>query len=118
MNTQLILNNVNDLLINRKWQREEHGAKYDVFVPPFDLNFEKSYKLFVYNKINNSDFESEIYKYLCIISQIYNEDVDDLNSIIVEDRQVLTLHVEKEDIINGKPSAGVGGECNLFYHTL
>jgi len=104
MNKQLILNNINDLLISRKWQREEQGTKYDVFIPPLDLNFEKSYKLFVYNRISSSDFESEIYKYLRIISQIYNDDIDDLNSIIVEDRQVLTLHIEKEDIKNGKPS--------------
>jgi len=104
MNKQLVLNNVNDLLINRKWQLEERGTKYDVFIPPHDLNFEKSYKLFVYNKINNSDFESEIYKNLCIITQIYNEDIDDLNSIVVEDRQILTLHIEKEDIKNGKPA--------------
>ena len=60
MKKQLILNNVNDLLINRKWHLEENGTKYDIFIPPLDLNFEKSYKLFVYNKINNSDFESEI----------------------------------------------------------
>ena len=104
MDKQLILNNVNELLINRKWQLEEHGTKYDVFIPPLDLNFEKSYKLFVYNRINNSDFESEIYRYLYIISQIYNEDIDELNSIIVEDRQILTLHIEREDIINGKPA--------------
>jgi hypothetical protein len=104
MHTQLILNNVNDLLINRKWRLEERRTKYDIFVPPLDLNFEKSYKLFIYNKITNSDFESEIDKDLYIISQIYNEDIDDLNSIIVEDRQILTLHIEKEDIFNGKPS--------------
>jgi len=84
MNKQSILNNISDLLINRKWQLEEHGTKYDVFIPPLDLNFEKSYKLFVYNRINNSDFESEIYEYLRIISQIYNEDIDDLNAIIMK----------------------------------
>ena len=104
MNKQLILNNISDLLINRKWQLEEHGTKYDVFIPPLDLNFDKSYKLFVYNKINNSDFENEICNNLYIITQIYNEDIDDLYSIIVEDRQILTLHIEKEDIKKGKPA--------------
>ena len=104
MNNQSILNNVNDLLKNRKWRLEEQGTKYNVFIPPLDLDFEKSYKLFVYNKINNSDFESEIYEYLRIISQIYNEDIDDLNSIIVDDRQILTIHIDKEDIIDGKPA--------------
>jgi hypothetical protein len=100
----LILNNLHDLLINRNWQFEEGRAKYNIFVPPACLGFEKSYKLFIYNKSDNSDFESEIYKDLQIISEIYNEDIDDLRSIVIEDRQILTLHIEKEDIINGKPS--------------
>ncbi|MDR2556848.1 MAG: hypothetical protein LBC49_03960 [Bacteroidales bacterium] len=104
MDTQLILNNINDLLISRQWELKEPGTKYNVYVPPADLNFERSYKLFIYNKTENSDFVNEICKNLDIISQIYDEDVEDLNSIIIEDRQVLTFHIEKEDIINGKPS--------------
>jgi hypothetical protein len=105
MNSQLILNNLNDLLINRNWKLEERGTKYHIFVPSVDLNFEKSYRLFIYNKINNSDFERVSIKNLGIISQIYNnEDIDELYSIVLEDRQILTLHIEKEDIINGRPS--------------
>jgi hypothetical protein len=104
MNTQLILHNLNDLLIHRNWTLEERGTKYDIFAPPVDLNFENSYRLFIYNKINNSDFEKVSVKNLGIIAQIYNEDIDELHSIVVEDKQILTLHIEKEDIADGKPS--------------
>ncbi|MDR1678491.1 MAG: hypothetical protein LBR81_01810 [Prevotellaceae bacterium] len=104
MNTQLILNNLNELLIARNWKLEERKTKYNIFVPPVDLNFEKSYKLFVYNQITYADFEKEIIKDLDIISQIYNEDIEELNSIVIEDKQILTLHIEKDDIVNGRPS--------------
>jgi hypothetical protein len=103
MDTLFILNNIHDLLINRNWQFEESKAKYNIFVPPACLDFEKSYKLFIYNKIGNSDFKSECDKYLQIISQIYKEDIDDLRSIILEDRQILTIHIKKDDIIDGRP---------------
>ena len=89
MKTQLINTNITDLLINRNWQLQEVKGKYNIFVPPTLLGFSDTYKLYVYNKFENSDFESEIVKNLDILSQIYNEDIDELASIIIEDRQIL-----------------------------
>jgi SRSO17 transposase len=104
MRSELIYKNINDLLINRKWKLEEKRTKYNIFVPPSDLQFSDTYKLFIYNKIDYSDFETEISKQLDIISQIYKEDFDELASIVIDDRQILSLHIENENIINGKPS--------------
>lgn len=104
MKTQLIHNNINDLLFNRNWRLQEMKGKYSIFVPPSLLGFSDTYKLYVYNRIDSSDYEKEIVKNLDIISQIYTEDVDELVSIIIEDRQILTLHIENENVINGHPS--------------
>ena len=104
MKTQLIHKNITDLLINRNWGLQEVKGKYNIFVPPLLLGFSDTYKLYVYNKFQNSDFEKEIVRNLDIISQIYKEDIDELVSIIIEDRQILSLHIENESVINGHPS--------------
>lgn len=104
MKTQLIYKNIIDLLLNRDWKKQEVKTKYDIFVPPSALGFSNSYKLYIYNKIENSDYEKEIIKNLNIVSQIYNEDIDELASIIVDDRQILSLHIENENIKKGHPS--------------
>jgi len=104
MKTQLIYKNITDLLLNRDWKILEKKTKYDIFVPPSTLGFSNTYKLYVYNKFENSDYEKEIIKNLNIISQIYIEDIDELASIIIDDRQILTFHIENENIKNGHPS--------------
>ncbi len=104
MKTQLIYKNITDLLLNRDWKILERKTKYDIFVPPSTLGFSNTYKLYVYNKFENSDYEKEIIKNLNIISQIYIEDIDELASIIIDDRQILTFHIENENIKNGHPS--------------
>lgn len=104
MQTQLIYKNITDLLLCKNWKKLESITKYDLFVPPSELDFSNTYKLYVYNKIENSDYEKEIIKTLNIISQVYNEDIDELASIIIEDRQILSLHIDNESIINGHPS--------------
>jgi hypothetical protein len=104
MKTQLIYNNITDLLINRKWDLHEVKGKYNIFVPPSLLGFSDAYKLYVYNRIESNDYEKEIVRSLEIISQIYDEDIDELASIVIEDRQILLLHVENESIVNGHPS--------------
>ena len=104
MNSQSIYKNITDLLISREWKKQEVRTKYDLFVPPSILGFSETYKLYVYNKFANSDYEKEILKDLNIVAQIYKEDLDELASIIIEDRQILSFHIENENIKNGHPS--------------
>lgn len=37
-------------------------------------------------------------------AKTFNEDIEELVSIVIEDRQILSLHIENEDIKNAKPS--------------
>lgn len=104
MKRQLIYNNITDLLINREWKRKEIKTKYDVFVPPSRLNFSETYRLYVYNKFEKSDFEKMITNILRILAQIYKEDIDELVSIIIDDRQILSLHIKNENIKNARPN--------------
>jgi len=104
MKTQTIYKNITDLLIHRDWKKQEVRTKYDLFVPPSQLGFSDSYKLYIYNKFENSDYENEILKNLKIVSQIYSEDIEELISIVIEDRQILSFHIENENIKNGHPS--------------
>ena len=104
MTTKTINTNIYDLLIAREWKKLETKSKYDIFVPPDILKFSKTYKLYIYNKFENSDYEKEIYRNLNIIAQIYKEDIDELASIVIEDRQILSLHISNENIKNEKPS--------------
>ncbi len=104
MTNQTVYKNITDLLSNRNWKKHETKAKFDVFAPPNNLDFSESYKLFVYNQIENKDFEKTLVKTLDIIAQIYKEDIDELVSIVIEDRQILSLHIHKENIMNARPS--------------
>lgn len=99
-----VYNNIIDFLINRGWQKNGLRTKYDLLLPPAHLNFEPSYRLYIYNKHGYTDYEKETIKTLGIVSQIYNEDMDELVSIVVEDRQILSLHIENENITNARPS--------------
>jgi len=96
--------NITELLIGREWAKQESTSKYDVFIPPRNLNFLDDYKLYIFNKNDNSTYEKEIIKSLTIISQIYDEDLEELISIVIEDRQILSLHVENSDIKDAKPN--------------
>lgn len=104
MTKQTIYNNIIDLLINRDWKKQETKAKFDVFVPPVNLNFEDTYRLFVFNRFENRDFDKILAKTLEIFSQIYNEDIEELASIVIEDRQILSLHIDNENIKNARPT--------------
>ncbi len=104
MNNEIIYKNINDLLSGRNWTLADTKSKYDIYLPPQDLNFENSYKLFLYNKPDFSDYESEIIKILEILSQIYKEDPDELASIVIEDRQILSLHISDDDKLDERPS--------------
>ncbi len=99
----LIYKNITSLLQNRNWHKGEIKTKHDVFIPPKELGFSETYKLYVYNQVRNADFEEGINKTLQIISQIYNEDVDELISLIIEDRPILQFHIEDDNIKNGRP---------------
>ncbi|MBC8386013.1 MAG: hypothetical protein H8E57_10900 [Candidatus Cloacimonetes bacterium] len=101
---QIVYNNLVSLLKNRNWNLLDKKTKYDVFIPPNNLNFSETYRLYIYNRISNSDFDSGISKNIEILSQIYREDVDELASIIIEDKQILALHIEIESIKNARPS--------------
>ena len=72
---------------NRKWNIREVNTKYDIFTPPSDMGFSETYKLYIYNKYENHDFDSGLTKVIDIISQIYSEDSDELASIVIEDKQ-------------------------------
>ena len=91
MTTQSIYNNITDLLICRNWKKQDTKTKYDIFIPPSQLNFSDTYKLYIYNKCESSDYEKEIIKNLNIVSQIYKDDLDELFSIVIEDKQILSL---------------------------
>lgn len=104
MTYKTIYDNIIELLINREWNKTEVKSKYDVFIPPKQLDFSSTYKLYIYNKFENSDYEREIIKNLNIISKIYNEDLDELEAIVIQDKQILSLHIENERIKNGCPS--------------
>lgn len=103
MNNQLIHTNILQLLSSRNWTIEKSNSKFDVFIPPTELNFQEDYRLYVYNRIENEDFLEATTKVVGIVAQIYHEDVADLISIVLEDKPVLSLHI-KNNFIDGKPA--------------
>ena len=104
MKAQSIYENLTSLLYNREWSRAAATHKYDLFIPPASLGFTEDYKLYVYNRYENPGYDRDIQKSLEIIGQIYEEDIDELNSIVVDDRQILMLHIENDGVHNGHPS--------------
>ncbi len=103
MSNQLVHSNILQLLSSRGWAIEKSNSKFDVFIPPAELNFQEDYRLYVYNRIENSDFLEATAKIIGIIAQIYHEDVVDLASIVLEDKPVLSIHI-KNNLIDGNPS--------------
>jgi len=104
MTNQSTYKNIIELLVNREWKKQEIKTKFDVYIPPVYLNFSDSYKLHIYNKFENKDFEKTVVRNLDIISQIYEEDLDELMSIVIENRQILSLHIDNENIKNARPT--------------
>lgn len=103
MNPQAIYNNLKDILLNRQWRMTDCGAKYDVFLPSDSLGFSKDYKIYFYNRTENPDFVKEAEKTLGTISEIYSEDIDELVSIVIEDKPVLSLHIAGSSDIQEHP---------------
>ncbi len=99
----IIYQNIIDYLLNKQWQIQTKNSKFDIFIPPKNLGFENSYKLYVYNKIDNKYFYKSCESLLETFGAIYDEDLDELTSIILEDKQILSLHIHKDEIINAKP---------------
>lgn len=99
-----IYKNIIDLLLNRGWKNLETKSKFDIYIPPALLNFENTYKLYIYNKFENKEFEKITNKNIEILAQIYNEDIDELSSIIIDDRQILSLHINNKNIKNARPT--------------
>lgn len=104
MNNSTTYKNLIDFLISRYWVKSEIKNRNDIFLPPANLNFNDSYKLYIPNKTDKSDFEAGIIKSLEILSSIYSDDIDELVSVIIEDRQILEFHIEDDSIKNGHPS--------------
>ncbi len=104
MKAQSIYENLTALLYNREWHRSTATKKYDIFIPPAALGFSEEYKLYVYNRFESPGYDRDIQKSLEIIGQIYEEDIDELNSIVVDDRQILVLHIENDEVHEGHPS--------------
>jgi len=104
MNGREIYRNIMTFLIGRGWEKQTSTVKYDLFCPPAELNFSPTYKFYLYNQYDRSHYEKDILKEIDIIAQIYREDIDELVSILIEGRQILTFHIEDEMIRNGRPS--------------
>lgn len=104
MDNTLINNNINEYLISRGWEKIDTNKKYYIFSPPETLNFGEGYFLHIYKRMETSDYEKNIIKILDTISQIYNEDVDDLYSIIIEDKQILSLHIFDKSLNKSYPA--------------
>ncbi len=105
MKKQKIYHNLSTLLANRGWNKSETSSKFDIYLPPLDIDIDKDYKFHLYNKFDYSDFEKTILRGIDILTQIYvDDDIDDLGTIIIDNKQVLSFHIFDESIINGKPS--------------
>ena len=107
-NKENIHKNLSELLCNRGWKIVVQTHKFDVYKPPLELNFDEDYKLYIYKQYKNYDYDKMVAKYLEIIADIYNEDVDELVSIVVNDSQILSIHIDMDSEFEGKPN------INLF----
>lgn len=103
MKKDLIHNNLNEMLSSRNWKLSQSNGKYDIYLPPIELDFDKSFKFYVYKRFDFSDYEKETINSLNLISELYNEDIDELVSIIVEDRQILSIHIDSKGINDARP---------------
>lgn len=103
MNPIITYQNLQNFLISRNWRKSEVKLRNDVFIPPSDLNFSNSYKFYIPNSTDKSDFEDSVIKSLEIISSIYSGDIDELISLIIEDKQILEFHIEDDSVKDGHP---------------
>lgn len=104
MRNQTIYNNITTLLKGRGWNSSKKNSKYDILSPPSQLNFSETYKLYLYNKFEHNDFEQEAIKLINIISSIYNEDLDELYSLVIEDKPVLSFRIISGEIESEHPN--------------
>ncbi len=103
--TEIIQQNFIDILNLRKWSKTEtNSSRYLVFTPPSNLLFDNSYKLYLPKNVAALDFETNIYKLLEILRDIYIEDIDELVSIVIDDKEILKFHIEDDNVYDGKIS--------------
>jgi hypothetical protein len=120
MTKEKIYNNIIDYLIDRQWVRLDSNSRYDIFQPDVRFNFTSDYKVYIPNNHHKTDFESNIIKMLVVISEIHNDNIDDLYDTIVENKQILNFHLENASIKDGKPPIAqfenfMGKIKNLLY---
>ncbi len=98
---QIILENINSYLLSKNWTIDDSSKQS--FVPPINLGFDKKFKVYLPSKINASDFNSALKDLLQTLSEIYKTDEDDLGIILIEDKELLNIKIEDENIEDGKP---------------
>lgn len=105
MSAQQIYTNFEKFLIERNWEKlAVEKPRYDVFSPPKNLSFDKDYLLYLPKNYNFRDFETNIIKLIEVINSIYTESIEELESIILESKEILSFHIESEKVKNGKIS--------------
>ncbi len=98
-----ILKNLTDVLHQKGWQSLRlDNSKNLIYLPPIDLGFEDDYKFYISKNTNSLDFETNIYNSLKILTDIYADDLDELVSIVIENKEIFSFHIEDETAFQGR----------------
>ncbi|MFN3852520.1 MAG: hypothetical protein ACK4NY_24025 [Spirosomataceae bacterium] len=104
MNTpQSIHNNIKSYLKSKSWQITDTKPRYELFAPPAHLKIDSDYRIYIPINYQSIDFEENAAKIIDIISNIYQESLEDLETIIIENKDILQFHIEGQNI-DEKPS--------------
>ncbi|AYQ34793.1 hypothetical protein [Runella sp. SP2] len=104
MSSQQIYANFKEFLIQRNWNLHLDKPRYEVFSPPKSLSFGEDYLLYLPKKYYLEDFEASIIKLIEVLNSIYEESSEELESIILEDKEIISFHIEGEKMKSGKVS--------------
>jgi hypothetical protein len=90
-------------LLKRGWQEHPPTQLYSVFVPDTGLEIESDYKLYVPKIPDTLGFESVLLKSIDTVADIYALDTSDLQTIVMEGKEILNVRIFDENIPHAKP---------------
>jgi len=98
-----VYDNITSYLTERGWKKSESKRRFDVLIPPEDLGFEAGYRFYLFNQFDFASYTKEIEKEIQVLSQIYAQNEDELAAILIEEKEILSFHIENSDLGQGQP---------------
>ncbi len=90
-------------LSKRDWQEDTPTQRYSVFTPNSSFELEAGYRLYIPRIATGVGFEDALLKTIDVVADLHSLDVSELQTIIMEGKEILNVRVFDDNIHHAKP---------------